>query len=343
MLSGSKDQNMKKCFPIGMLALLASALFLHGAVEASNPRTAVTSKISKGSVSTTKTNHVIDHTKKGGGVVIDSGKKGGVVIDSGKKGIINTDITKKGIINTDITKKGVVTDLAKKNVGSQFSKVFHGDVFFKPQSNWGKWGGWWGSHHHGWWGGCGGWWGGCGGCWGGWGGGWCMIIEQPIIVEGPVDGSNNKVDGGDKGGAPDGDKAKPQFERFLKVKNDTGEKLTIFVQYIMPNDKGEPVWAPGEPGSDKAITLELEPGKDTYVEVDGKKLSSVAVRVWAVGEKGKYLDYKDQDLVLVPADKNGQHVYLATEVKTMTFVFSGETQTSMAPTQAKQEELVAKL
>ncbi len=52
---------------------------------------------------------------------------------------------------------------------------------------------------------------------------------------------------------------KVQTKRFLKVKNDSGEKLMVFVQYVVKTEDGDAMWFPGEAGSDKALTFAMEP------------------------------------------------------------------------------------
>ena len=66
----------------------------------------------------------------------------------------------------------------------------------------------------------------------------------------------------------------------------------------------------------------MAPGQELFVENNGKKMASPVVRIWAVSAKGQFLAFRGQDLWLVPEqDQNGQHVYLAPDVRTFNFVF----------------------
>jgi hypothetical protein len=109
-----------------------------------------------------------------------------------------------------------------------------------------------------------------------------------------------------------------QVERFLRIKNDSGEKLTVFLQVRTRNDRGEWVWSPEAPGSKaKVMTFDLEAGKT--LDLTGK-VSASRVRLWARSEAASFMDYANQDLWLVPeTTSNGEHRYQASQMQTYTF------------------------
>ena len=109
-----------------------------------------------------------------------------------------------------------------------------------------------------------------------------------------------------------------QVERFLRIKNDSGEKLTVFLQVRTRNDRGEWVWSPEAPGSKaKVMTFDLEAGKT--LDLTGK-VSASRVRLWARSEAASFMDYANQDLWLVPETTNsGEHRYQAGQMQTFTF------------------------
>src|SRR5207249_4451814 len=191
-----------------------------------------------------------------------------LVLDT-KKGNVTIDVTKKGpkldpkVTTTplDLGKKGpkldpkvttTVHDLKKLDVVPHHVST---KPYYKPYC--GKWGGWW----------CGG---GYGWCHSGWCHHWChpcpppcfgwfgcpVVVEQIVVVP-PVDvlpPGGQPGPGGNGNPDPVPEDAKLQTVRFLKLRNDTGVKLTVFVQYLtVAGDKVE--WLPGEPGTDKAISF----------------------------------------------------------------------------------------
>ncbi len=108
------------------------------------------------------------------------------------------------------------------------------------------------------------------------------------------------------------------MERFLRIRNDSGEKLTIFLQVRTRNDRGQWVWTPEEPGTKaKVMSFEVEAGKT--LDLTGK-VSASRVRLWARSESSSFMDYANQDLWLVPETANsGEHRYRASQMQTYTF------------------------
>lgn len=115
--------------------------------------------------------------------------------------------------------------------------------------------------------------------------------------------------------------------RFLKVKNESDEAMKVFVQFRGLDDK-KWTWIPADPTESKdALVYDLKPGQEMYLIHKGQKVSGSRVRVWGVSEKSSWLDYRDQDLWVVPEmDARGEHRYQATEMRTFTFVFPRKTE-----------------
>jgi hypothetical protein len=109
-----------------------------------------------------------------------------------------------------------------------------------------------------------------------------------------------------------------QVERFLRIKNDSGEKLTVFLQVRTRNDRGEWMWSPEAPGSKaKATTFDMDAGKT--LDLTGK-VSASRVRLWARSDSASFMDYANQDLWLVPeTSSNGEHRYRAGQMQTFTY------------------------
>jgi hypothetical protein len=118
-----------------------------------------------------------------------------------------------------------------------------------------------------------------------------------------------------------------QNERILQIKNDTGQKLTVWVQYRTQAGGMEFSWLPANPEeSDQAVAYELNPGEETCLETDGGLLSASRVRIWAESEDGQTWDqHKGEDLWLVTEDHGDQgRFYYGEEMETFTFTFSRE-------------------
>jgi hypothetical protein len=117
-----------------------------------------------------------------------------------------------------------------------------------------------------------------------------------------------------------------QTRRYLKVKNDTGEKLTVWLRYRTLTTDGEWRWYPGE--WEKPLCYELDPGEETYLSHEGWKVNASRVRIWAETPSGEQLDqYQDEDLWLVPEeDGEGKHSYSAPQIEDFTFTFAATEQ-----------------
>jgi hypothetical protein len=119
------------------------------------------------------------------------------------------------------------------------------------------------------------------------------------------------------------DSAPWQNARYLQVKNDTGEKLTIYVQ-IRTEVNNAFTWLPADPETSKrALVFELQPGEDVYLPNSGDYLNGCRLRLWAKSASGlEWTDYKEEDLWLVPeCNAKGEHFYNAAEMETFSYTF----------------------
>ncbi len=124
----------------------------------------------------------------------------------------------------------------------------------------------------------------------------------------------------DNGGViADGDvTATEQTRRFLRIKNNTGAKITVSLRYQTLNQDNEWVW------NDKVLSYDFDAGETSLISDANWKINAVRARVWGVMEDGTMLaEYKDNDLWLVPEqDDNGNHFYLAPQMETHTLTFN---------------------
>jgi hypothetical protein len=115
-----------------------------------------------------------------------------------------------------------------------------------------------------------------------------------------------------------------QTRRILRVKNDTGGRLRVFVQYHTLNDQNQWAWYPVDPGqAPKGVSCIFDPGEETTIEHSSFVINADRVRIWAVAEQGEqWTDYQDADLWLVPEVEDGKHQYRADQMEAHTFTFS---------------------
>jgi len=119
----------------------------------------------------------------------------------------------------------------------------------------------------------------------------------------------------------DPDEASVQTCRYLRIKNDTQEKVTVYLQYRTWTNRNEYKWYPGDPAtSDKVLVFEVEPGAETDLYHDNWRINASRARLWAVGsDDSEWLDYKAQALWLVDKDADGQRTYRGAKMETFTF------------------------
>jgi hypothetical protein len=150
------------------------------------------------------------------------------------------------------------------------------------------------------------------------------VVVNPVVVNQPAPAPVTApapaqviVVSSSGGGTGDTDSAF-QVERFLRIRNDSGEKLTVFLQVRTRNDRGQWMWSPEAPGSKaKVLTFDMEAGK--VLDLTGK-VSASRVRLWARSESSSFMEYADRDLWLVPeTGNNGEHRYSGSQMQTFTY------------------------
>ena len=116
-----------------------------------------------------------------------------------------------------------------------------------------------------------------------------------------------------------------QSRRYLRIKNEAGEKLNVYVQYYTVSDQNRWLWFPARPGeAAQAKHYQLDPGEETYLGEGDGHIGARRARLWARSSSGKeWTEYKDQDLWLVSeVDDDGVRRYYAPKMETFTFSFS---------------------
>lgn len=111
-----------------------------------------------------------------------------------------------------------------------------------------------------------------------------------------------------------------QFLRQLRVSNNSGEKVTVHLQYCTLNDDESEIWLPADPKeSTKDLSFTLEPGQTTVVKDEDTNIAANRVRFWVQGKSGTWKEFRNQDLWLVPEkDADGDHSYEADDMETYT-------------------------
>jgi hypothetical protein len=117
-----------------------------------------------------------------------------------------------------------------------------------------------------------------------------------------------------------------QTRRYLSVKNETEERITLYVQYYTRTTKGTWEWFPANPeSSDKAVVYDVAPGQEAALTHEGWDINASRVRIWAVsqGESGnEWMDNKDEDLWLVTEGEDDEPGYWAAKMDTYTFTIA---------------------
>jgi hypothetical protein len=141
-------------------------------------------------------------------------------------------------------------------------------------------------------------------------------VEEPLPAPMPLPAGAQNSPGGPSPAVA------VQLERFLRVKNDTKEKVRFFALFHSKGPDGKDAWVPAEPGEPATVySVEVEAGKSLDLsDDDGKPISADRVRIWAESPSRQWLDNETADLWLVPeTDATGNHQYAAAEKQTHTF------------------------
>jgi hypothetical protein len=111
-------------------------------------------------------------------------------------------------------------------------------------------------------------------------------------------------------------------DRFLRVKNTTGEPMKVFVQFHTEVGEDDWKWVPADPKhSSKSMMVQVAAGAEVMLADKEGPIPADRVRIWAVGPSKRMTEYQNRDLWLVPeVNEAGEHVYQAAEIETFTYV-----------------------
>jgi hypothetical protein len=110
-----------------------------------------------------------------------------------------------------------------------------------------------------------------------------------------------------------------QDRRYVRVKNDTGERLTVYLRYHTFTKEGSWKWFPEN--QDEAVVFELDAGQEADLSHGDWPISANRIRIWGTTASGHDMtEYRDQDLWLVE-ETNGERCYFASDAETFTFAF----------------------
>lgn len=159
-------------------------------------------------------------------------------------------------------------------------------------------------------------------------------LDEPVDPDFPYDPDFVDEGGMDEGEMVEGematDEVAKQYERYLKVRNNTEEDLTVYVQFRTADDEGKWLWVPGAPAdTEDAVSFNVAAGDSIRLPVDDPydgNLRASRIRLWAESEGGTaFTQYKEEDLWLVPEkDDQDRHYYFARRMGTFTYTFEVE-------------------
>jgi hypothetical protein len=115
-----------------------------------------------------------------------------------------------------------------------------------------------------------------------------------------------------------------QTRKLLRLRNATGERLTVWVQYETLTGTDQWAWLPVDPQkAATAVEIRLEPGAVADVADGRQRVSASRIRIWAQSESGRrWTRSRDRDLWLVTeVDDQGEHCYYAEQMGTYTYSF----------------------
>lgn len=94
-------------------------------------------------------------------------------------------------------------------------------------------------------------------------------------------------------------------QRFLRIENATGARLTIWLHYQTLAEKDVFDWFPVKPvDQEKALRYVLEANADLYLTDGSTRIAAARARVWAESDSGqKWLSYRDRDLKMKPTER----------------------------------------
>ena len=89
---------------------------------------------------------------------------------------------------------------------------------------------------------------------------------------------------------------------YIKVSNESGGKIKVFLQYYTFTTDGEWKWFPSAPGGDEAVSYEFAPGESGILFHEEWKVNASKIRIWAEGEDTRWVTYRDKDYLLTQGE-----------------------------------------
>lgn len=110
---------------------------------------------------------------------------------------------------------------------------------------------------------------------------------------------------------------------FLRVRNNTKDRLAVYVQYYTYSSKDQAwKWFPKDPSKEEAVAFAIAPGDEIDLFDGDWKINAAKVRIWAQAPSGRvFSEFLQRDLWLVPLT-NGERCYYSDAGETFVFSFN---------------------
>ena len=161
---------------------------------------------------------------------------------------------------------------------------------------------------------------------GSWPGNWLPNnVDQPMgpgIITSVTPDGGTPPEGGDEGITEDGEPVTDVWQtvRFLRLGNESTEKVHIWVQYYTEAEEGKFGWSPEEPPKEGSLEFDIDPGEIVDLQDGDWRVNGQKARIWAKSGDRDYVRYKDNDLMLVwEQDTEGNFGYMAPEIQVFNF------------------------
>ena len=117
-----------------------------------------------------------------------------------------------------------------------------------------------------------------------------------------------------------------QYERWLRLHNDTNEKQTVFLRYHTEDVTGQWDWIPEEPSptATKWLAFELQPGEILEPRFNNLPIAANKIRIYTESATRSRVTYRDEDFWLVPeVTPEREHLYYSDVRQTFDFYLGG--------------------
>lgn len=164
----------------------------------------------------------------------------------------------------------------------------------------------------------------------------CFTFFLGLAIASPVTAQDDPMPKAEKPALGDRDELTIQNKRFLKLRNNTKDTITVFLQYRFQTGEGW-AWTPIDPakGND-ALSFEIEAGKDLDVKQMEEPIAASRMRIWATAPGFKWMRFKTKDIWLVPErNEDGDHVYFSEKVDAFLMTFALVKEKEEAPADAE--------